>query len=101
LKEWLLTTSPALVRSTHTTPALALDDLPTSPRSLKPLLERRGERLHESLVFQQLKRDLESEIGWLEQKRPAASATDLGDDVTAVVNLQKRHTALTLEVEGR
>jgi len=69
--------------------------------NLTPLTETRGTQLADSLNFEMLKRDVESELAWMEQKRDAVFMTDLGKDEVSVLNLQDRHFALRIEVDAR
>jgi spectrin beta len=40
----------------------------------------------------QYNRDIEDEMSWIEEKKPVATSTDLGNTLVAVQNLMKRHT---------
>ncbi len=51
----------------------------------------RRDNLEDALLQYQFYRDIEDELSWIQEKRPIAGSTDLGDNLTAVQNLQKRH----------
>lgn len=51
----------------------------------------RRDNLEDALQLYQFYRDLAGEMSWIEEKRPIAGSTDLGNSLTAVQNLQKKH----------
>ena len=51
----------------------------------------RHDNLQDSLMLFTFYRDVDDELSWVNDKRPIAAMTDLGDNLTAVQNLQKKH----------
>lgn len=58
----------------------------------------RRENLEDSLQLHQFLRDAEDEIEWLREKDNLASSVDLGNSLTAVQSLQKKHQSLESEI---
>ncbi|XP_065083239.1 spectrin beta chain, non-erythrocytic 1 isoform X3 [Ochlerotatus camptorhynchus] len=58
----------------------------------------RRENLEDSLQLHQFLRDAEDELSWLNEKEPLAASKDLGNSLTAVQSLQKKHQALEAEI---
>ncbi|KAL9901308.1 spectrin beta chain, non-erythrocytic 5 kst isoform 1-T1 [Glossina fuscipes fuscipes] len=67
-------------------------------RTLHEPLGIRRENLEDSLSLQQFLRDAEDELQWLSEKEAIASSEDLGNSLTAVQTLQKKHQALEAEL---
>ena len=51
----------------------------------------RSDNLTDALSLYQYYRDVQDEMTWIEEKLPVASSQELGDNLTAVQNLQKKH----------
>ncbi|XP_058824690.1 spectrin beta chain, non-erythrocytic 1 isoform X6 [Topomyia yanbarensis] len=58
----------------------------------------RRDNLEDSLQLHQFLRDAEDELSWLNEKEPLAASKDLGNSLTAVQTLQKKHQALEAEI---
>ncbi|XP_055643020.1 spectrin beta chain isoform X2 [Toxorhynchites rutilus septentrionalis] len=58
----------------------------------------RRDNLEDSLQLHQFLRDAEDELSWLNEKEPLAASKDLGNSLTAVQSLQKKHQALEAEI---
>lgn len=58
----------------------------------------RRDNLEDSLQLHQFLRDAEDELSWLNEKEPQAASKDLGNNLTAVQSLQKKHQALEAEI---
>lgn len=69
--------------------------------SLQEPMQIRKENLEDSLLLHQFIRDADEELEWLEDKEPIATSEDLGNSLTAVQNLQKKHQALEAELASR
>lgn len=52
----------------------------------------RRDNLEDAMLMYQYNRDIEDEMSWIEEKKPVATSTDLGNTLVAVQNLMKRHT---------
>ncbi|XP_055611321.1 spectrin beta chain, non-erythrocytic 1-like isoform X3 [Uranotaenia lowii] len=61
----------------------------------------RRDNLEDSLQLHQFLRDAEDELSWLNEKEPLAGSKDLGNSLTAVQSLQKKHQALEAEILSR
>uniref|UniRef100_W4VRA2 Putative karst n=1 Tax=Corethrella appendiculata TaxID=1370023 RepID=W4VRA2_9DIPT len=66
--------------------------------SLHEPMSIRRDNLEDSLLLHQFLRDAEDELLWLNEKEPQASSKDLGNSLTAVQSLQKKHQALEAEI---
>lgn len=64
-------------------------------------MQIRKENLEDSLLLHQFIRDVDEELEWLEDKEPTATSEDLGNSLTTVQNLQKKHQALEAELTSR
>lgn len=64
-------------------------------------MQIRKENLEDSLLLHQYVRDVDEELEWLEEKEPTATSEDLGNSLTTVQNLQKKHQALEAELVSR
>lgn len=69
--------------------------------SLQEPMQIRKENLEDSLLLHQFIRDVDEELEWLEDKEPTATSEDLGNSLTTVQNLQKKHQALEAELISR
>ncbi len=58
----------------------------------------RRDNLEDAQLLFQFYRDVEDEVSWIHEKRPFAASDDLGNSLTAVQNLQKKHQALEAEI---
>ncbi|XP_048733527.1 spectrin alpha chain, non-erythrocytic 1-like isoform X2 [Ostrea edulis] len=58
----------------------------------------RRDNLEDALLMYQYYRDVEDELSWIQEKLPVAASTDLGNSLTAVQNLVKKHQALESEI---
>nr|XP_022910961.1 spectrin beta chain, non-erythrocytic 5 isoform X3 [Onthophagus taurus] len=77
------------------------DDLILRFNQLQEPLENRREQLEASCLLHQFSRDVDNELEWLNEKEPLASSTDLGNSLTAVQSLQKKHQGLESELVSR
>ena len=69
------------------------------PRRYQTLTEPcqiRRDNLEEAHLLFQFYRDVSDELSWINEKRPMAASQDLGNSLTAVQNLQKKHQVSTL-----
>ena len=60
---------------------------------LKDMTSNRGQKLDESLAFQQFAANVEEEEAWITEKQHLLSGEDLGDTLAAVQGLLKKHDA--------
>ncbi|XP_076441755.1 spectrin beta chain, non-erythrocytic 5-like [Babylonia areolata] len=58
----------------------------------------RRDNLEEARRMYQFFRDVEDELSWIQDRKPLAESTDLGNSLTAVQNLMKKHQALESEI---
>ncbi|PVD25646.1 hypothetical protein C0Q70_13305 [Pomacea canaliculata] len=58
----------------------------------------RRDNLEEALNMYQFFRDVEDELSWIQDRRPVAESADLGNSLTSVQNLMKKHQALESEI---
>ena len=65
----------------------------------KPMTVRK-QRLKDSLLVQQLFRDIEDEEVWIREKEPIAASTNRGRDLIGVQNLIKKHQAVLAEINN-
>ncbi|XP_078592218.1 spectrin beta chain, non-erythrocytic 5-like isoform X2 [Branchiostoma floridae x Branchiostoma japonicum] len=63
-------------------------------------MQLRRDNLEDTLVLQQFYRDVEDELAWVREKEPLATSTDLGQNLTSVQSLQKKHQALEAEISS-
>ncbi|XP_023018167.2 spectrin beta chain, non-erythrocytic 5 kst isoform X2 [Leptinotarsa decemlineata] len=68
---------------------------------LKGPLQTRRDLLESSLMLHQFSRDIDDEVQWLLDREPLAASRDLGNNLTAVQSLQKKHQALEAELASR
>ncbi|KAK9716990.1 Variant SH3 domain [Popillia japonica] len=80
---------------------LRTEDVITRFHELQQPIETRRELLEASSMLHQFTRDVDDELQWLSEKEPLASSTDLGNSLTAVQSLQKKHQALEAELISR
>lgn len=69
--------------------------------SLHEPLTIRRDNLEDSLLLHQYLRDAEDELEWLAEKEHLASSNNLGNSLTAVQSLQKKHQALESEIQSQ
>jgi len=60
---------------------------------LRNLASQRGQRLEESLTYQQFAASIEEEEAWIMEKQHLLSGDDYGDTLAAVQGLLKKHGA--------
>ncbi|MPC51704.1 Spectrin alpha chain [Portunus trituberculatus] len=68
--------------------------------SLQKPMNLRKDRLKDSLLVQQLFRDIDDEEAWIREKEPIAGSTNRGRDLIGVQNLIKKHQAVLAEVNN-
>lgn len=61
----------------------------------------RRDNLEDSQQLHQFLRDAEEELEWLREKQNLAASTDLGNSLTAVQSLQKKHQSLESEIQSQ
>jgi len=61
----------------------------------------RHDNLEDALMLFTFNRDIEDELSWIREKRPIATMTDLGSNLSSVQNLLKKHQALENEIVAR
>merc|ERR1719319_505328 len=66
---------------------------------MAPLEARKNELLKKKEAFQ-LRRDIEDESLWIEEKMAAASTRDMGNSLQAVILLQKKNKMMISEIEN-
>ncbi|CAI4227013.1 unnamed protein product [Auanema sp. JU1783] len=66
--------------------------------NLRTPLEKRKQKLGESLQGNQLFRDIEDELAWIREKEQIAASTNRGRDLIGVQNLIKKQQALIAEI---
>lgn len=54
-------------------------------------MQIRRDNLEDALLLYQYLRDVDDEMQWLIEKEPLAMSEDLGNSLTAVQSLQKKH----------
>ncbi|XP_048512555.1 spectrin beta chain, non-erythrocytic 1 isoform X2 [Athalia rosae] len=69
--------------------------------SLQEPIQIRRDNLEDARLLHQFSRDVEDELHWLGEKEPLASSTDLGNSLSTVQRLQKKHQALEAELISR
>jgi spectrin beta len=69
--------------------------------SLHEPMQIRRENLEEALLLFQFKRDVEDELIWMNEKEPQARAIDLGNNLSDVQKLRKKHQAFEAEIAAR
>jgi len=68
--------------------------------ALQKPMNIRKQRLKDSLLVQQLFRDIDDEEAWIREKEPIAASTNRGRDLIGVQNLIKKHQAVLAEVNN-
>jgi spectrin beta len=63
-------------------------------------MSRRHQSLDDALELQQFYKDVDDELTWIREKEPLAAASDLGQNLTGVQNLLKKHQVLEGDVVG-
>ncbi|XP_046434088.1 spectrin beta chain, non-erythrocytic 1 isoform X2 [Neodiprion fabricii] len=69
--------------------------------SLQEPIQIRRDNLEDARLLHQFARDVEDELHWLSEKEPLASSTDLGNSLSTVQRLQKKHQTLEAELISR
>ncbi|XP_066591797.1 spectrin beta chain, non-erythrocytic 5 isoform X2 [Prorops nasuta] len=69
--------------------------------SLQEPIQIRRDNLEDAKLLHQFIRDVEDEMHWLSEKEPLAASSDLGNSLTTVQRLQKKHHALEAELISR
>ncbi|XP_050460702.1 spectrin beta chain, non-erythrocytic 5 isoform X2 [Cataglyphis hispanica] len=69
--------------------------------SLQEPMQIRRDNLEDAKLLHQFARDVEDELHWLSEKEPLAASNDLGNSLTTVKRLQKKHQALEGELLSR
>lgn len=62
--------------------------------SLQEPCHIRRENLEEARRMYQFFRDVEDELAWIQDRRPMAESQDLGNSLSSVQNLMKKHQVL-------
>lgn len=70
-----------------------LQQLQLSWQQLKQLSEERGDKLDQSLTYQQFLTKVEEEEAWIQEKQQLLHVQDYGDTMAAVQGLLKKHEA--------
>ncbi|XP_017780552.1 PREDICTED: spectrin alpha chain, non-erythrocytic 1 isoform X2 [Nicrophorus vespilloides] len=73
----------------------------TRYHQLQDPMQTRRDLLESSSMLHQFTRDVDDELQWLNDRLTMASSTDLGNTLTAVQSLQKKHLALEAELVSR
>ena len=68
--------------------------------ALQKPMSIRKERLKDSLLVQQLFRDIDDEEAWIREKEPIAASLNRGRDLIGVQNLIKKHQAVMAEINN-
>ncbi|XP_055716451.1 spectrin alpha chain, non-erythrocytic 1 isoform X5 [Phlebotomus papatasi] len=66
--------------------------------SLHEPISIRRENIEDSQLLHQFLRDVDDELQFIDEKLPLAASTDLGNSLSAVQSLQKKHQALETEI---
>ncbi|XP_043282558.1 spectrin beta chain, non-erythrocytic 5 isoform X2 [Venturia canescens] len=69
--------------------------------SLQEPIQIRRDNLEDAKLLHQFVRDVEDEVHWLTEKEHLAASDDLGNSLTTVQRLQKKHQALEAELISR
>lgn len=69
--------------------------------SLQEPIQIRRDNLEDAKLLHQFVRDVEDELHWLTEKEHLAASDDLGNSLTTVQRLQKKHQALEAELISR
>ncbi|XP_078687340.1 spectrin alpha chain, non-erythrocytic 1-like [Branchiostoma floridae x Branchiostoma belcheri] len=69
------------------------DELTANWSELKQLAANRGQKLEDSLAYQQFSANVDEEESWINEKQNLVSSEDYGDTLAAVQGLQKKHEA--------
>lgn len=64
-------------------------------------MQRRKQKLEESLQLQEFLRTIDDEDSWIKEKEPLAQSTNFGSSLSGVQTLVKKHNALLAELTGR
>lgn len=77
------------------------DSVITRFHQLKEPLQVRRDNLESSSTLHQFTRDVEDELQWLAEREVICSSADLGQDLTAVQSLHKKHQVTEAELAAR
>ena len=67
---------------------------------LEDPMARRHQQLEDSLKLHQLQQDIEDEMNWIRERTPLASCADLGNTLSDVQSLQKKHSVLETDLSS-
>ncbi|XP_028142929.1 spectrin beta chain, non-erythrocytic 1 isoform X1 [Diabrotica virgifera virgifera] len=73
----------------------------TRYHQLKEPLQVKKDQLELSSMLQQFTRDVDDELQWLDDREPLVASQDLGNNLTAVQHLHKKHQILEGELTSR
>ena len=76
-----------------------LEQLNASWEDLKSVANNRGQKLDESLAYQQFAASIEEEEAWIMEKQHLLSGDDIGDTIAAVQGLLKKHDAFETDFQ--
>ena len=65
---------------------------------LKGMAASRGQKLEESITYQQFLAKIEEEEAWISEKQQLLTVPDLGDNMAAVQGLLKKHDAFETDI---
>ncbi|KAF5273495.1 hypothetical protein FQA39_LY07512 [Lamprigera yunnana] len=68
---------------------------------LQDPLQARRDLLEASSMLHQFKRDIDDELFWIMEREPLAGSSDLGNSLSVVQSLQKKHQVLETELSSR
>lgn len=74
-----------------------LQSLEGNWQQLKSMAKTRGNKLEESLLFQQLLAKIEEEVAWISEKQQLLCVADYGDTMAAVQSLLKKQDAFDVD----
>ncbi|XP_023929927.1 spectrin alpha chain-like isoform X4 [Lingula anatina] len=75
-----------------------LQQLNENWEELKQMASNRGQKLEESLAYQQFSANIEEEEAWINEKQHLLSGEDYGDTLAAVQGLLKKHDAFETDL---
>ncbi len=76
-----------------------LQTLSENWEELRQMASDRGQKLEESLAFQQFAASMEEEASWIVEKEHLLSGEDYGDTLAAVQGLLKKHDAFETDYQ--
>ncbi|XP_044756004.1 spectrin alpha chain isoform X2 [Coccinella septempunctata] len=68
---------------------------------LRSPLQAKKDLAESCLMLQQFTSEIDEELQWLSDREPLAASLDLGNSLTAVQSLQKKHQSLEVELNSR